>query len=167
MNVLNKDERFYLFLLEICKRARTRQSAFYGFNNTDLFFYFCLFVLQRSLGALFFITLTAGATAAPGEFDRGWGCLKVCSCPPPSPFLSSPRLSFPLLSCSFLFSPILSSLLFSSPLLSSHLLSSPLLSFPLPLLFSPLLSSSALSSLVPLPLPLPLSLPLPLPLPFL
>ena len=48
MNVLNKDERFYLFLLEICKRGRTRQSAFYGFYNTDLFFV-CLFCKDRWL----------------------------------------------------------------------------------------------------------------------
>ena len=120
-----------------------------------------MFVLQKSLVAELLLLLplplhlhrpinsmgrstrqqvAAGVTAAPGEFDRGWGCLKVCPCPPPSLFFSCPFLSFPFLSSPLLYSPLLSSPLLSSPLLSSPLLPSPLLSSPTP----PLLTRTTL-----------------------
>ena len=109
--------------------------------------------------------VAAGASAAPGEFDRGWGCLKVWSLLalfpplvslqlfPPWPLFSSPLLSSPFFSSLLL--PLLSCPLLSSPLHSSPLprFASPLLSYSEPLPASPLLSAPPLTRSSPTPVP--------------
>ena len=115
MNVFNKDERFYFFLLESLKRSITRQSAFERFK-TQIFFCSAkikdrwlpvplLLPLPPQNSKQHGSTVNTAASGCGGNCSPGgiWSWLGL-----PKGVPLSPTLSFPLLSSPLLSSPLLS-----------------------------------------------------------